>query len=136
MHACRQSENPRHTGRCACGQQLPEPANTLRRRHPEIEAQIVREAALKAGVNGEPFLEHMQTRSLAGGTEYVDDPMMLRDGVNWTREGSEEASDGGNNCVWDLIVSPDAPGADCVFMALQAFAMAHHYLREAREARR
>lgn len=113
-HTCRQTEDPRKEGFCACGERLP-PTTRLRNR--EFEQQTV-EYAAKGLCDPEMLLKASQRRSEGwSGTT-------LRVGVDWLREFREEAADGANYLVWWLEEHLEHPDRQFAEQALRYLLLA------------
>lgn len=97
-HKCRQTEDPRRPGKCACGEPLRTPTTILR--DTDLEAFAI-DHACRGIVDPQDLIEHCCRR--AGGTlsgEYVTDPLLVRADANWMLELRAEIADGVNYTVW------------------------------------
>lgn len=95
-HECRQTEDPRYAGYCACGARLP---GTTRPRDRDFERQAIEHAA-KGVCESERIFRFCQAR--ASRPTSTPDGDSIRLGIDWLREAKEEAADFANYAVWWL----------------------------------
>ena len=116
MHRCRQTEDPRKPGRCACGKALELP----RYRNLESEQEITR-WAVQGLIDPDPLIEFAEARAAALHGKYTDDPMVIAD-RDRPREAMEEAADARNHLVWHLQANPaDQHAMNALFYFIRAY---------------
>lgn len=93
-HRCRESEDPRRKGHCACGKPVVKLLRIL-----QVEREFTQEAC-RGHVDASRLIEHAETRSKALCREYVRDPMEILPGLNRLRETREELADARNHLVF------------------------------------
>lgn len=139
LHKCEESRNPRHAGRCDCGEPLKQPRRVEFERGPrrdlQYEAMFLPEIAKRAerrfGIGSIGWAEAVAHRLELGQERYGDAWVNL----NLPIEGTEEGYDGGAYAVLDmqkLISDPgqvDTAGVSfhLVSAAEHAVAMTFHF---------
>jgi hypothetical protein len=135
VHTCRQVENPRHPGYCACGQRLPE--FNASKRDGAYEAAFLKEAAATAerrfGIPTTAFIPHV-LRGLADGERLYGDRWLE---IDLGHEAAEEARDAGAYAVLEaqkrLFAGVDDPALwHAQEIAIHAAAIHYHALCLAR----
>ena len=125
---CVPSINPRFVGLCIrCGKRVFEPKPI--RRNLVLERQITEEAC-RGAVDPESFIEHAEARAQTLSGEYVDDPMLIKEGRNRVLDAREEAVDARNHLVFWFQEHPEAYERELVLEALKHFALAYEILRD------
>lgn len=99
-HTCRESENPRHKGYCACGKRMG-PATPKLLRILALEREFTEEAC-RGVTNPIGLITHAETRCQALSAEYVEDPLEIRRGLDRLLEAREELADARNHLVFDM----------------------------------
>lgn len=126
VHQCRQSEDPRHADRCACGKPIAKP----RRRNLEFERDITQHAA-RGVADPAALIQHAEVR--AGGAlarQYVSDPMTIAVDRDHIREAREELPDARNRIVWWLEDHLEDDSASKKIEALRLICVAYELLKE------
>lgn len=124
-HACRQSENPRNKGFCACGKRMREPV----RRVLELEREATEEAAKGAAYVAELIL-HSETRANSLSSKYVPDSMLIRPGRDRARDVREEIADARNHIVFHLQEHPEDPRNERFLQGLRYLALAYNFFED------
>lgn len=128
QHECRQTENPRQPGFCACGKRLPPERPTTRRRDLGFEKNANEDAA-KGVCDYEYLFHHAQNRALRLSGEYVGDPMMVRLDRDRPRDVMEELADGVNHGVWWAQDNLDHPNRYLMEAAIRFMHAAYDCVR-------
>lgn len=129
QHICRESEDPRHANRCACGAYLDLPDGSpvvlSRPRNLDFERQAINHVA-KGLADPEPLWNHMMARSSR--TSYTPQDR-VRVGIDWLREGKNELPDCVNYWTWWLEENLEHPDREHLERALQYVVLAYDAAR-------
>ena len=131
QHTCREGDDPRRAGYCACGLRMPEQP-TDRLRNLDLEREFTHDAA-KGIANAEPLIEFAETRAISLSRKYVSDPMRVLLGRKRLRDMREELADCRNHGVWwqEENLGVDEDRDHLVRMAQRHVAIAYDLLLKA-----
>lgn len=125
---CEEASNPRLRGYCVrCGHRMP-PKPAPVRRVPELEREIVEEAA-RGAVDPDDMIRFAQTRAIQLSGEYVKDPLTILPGRDRPRDAREELADTVNHVTFHIQEHPDDPRNPDYLIGLRFVALAYEYFK-------